>query len=315
MEDEKERTKKETEGAKEEEDKQGRLHYKKEITKRREYKEWCKTRKREHVEEEEIKIRGIRTEAEAWKYINKYKGRRGERISKDIEMDEWRGYFMEALEGTQERTTVEMESSEGEEEEGEEETAAVGDITKEETIEVLKKLKRAKAPGENGIENEAWRYMSKDLGEEFWKLINKVWKGEGIPGDWNKGVISPIHNRGERDELKNYRGITLMDTAYKIYASILNNRLEKEVDERLRETQFGFRKGRGVMDAVYILNYIVNKELSRKRGKVFALFVDLKAAFDSVDRRQLHEMLRRIKVERNLRRRIMETYKETRNIV
>jgi len=31
--------------------------------------------------------------------------------------------------------------------------------------------------------------------------------------------------------VKNYRGVTLMDTAYKIYANILNERLKKEVEK------------------------------------------------------------------------------------
>jgi len=47
-----------------------------------------------------------------------------------------------------------------------------------------------------------------------------------------------------------------MDTAYKVYASILNEKLERETEEKLRETQFGFRRGRGVMDAIYILNHV-----------------------------------------------------------
>lgn len=180
---------------------------------------------------------------------------------------------------------------------------------------MLKKLKKAKAPGEDGIENEAWRFMSKEMGEEFWKMINRVWKGEGIPLDWNKGLICPIYKKGEKSEVKNYRGITLMDTAYKIYATILNRRLEIEAEEKLKEGQFGFRKGRGTMDAVYMVNYVVNRELSKKGGKMFAFFADLKAAFDNVDRKLLNEMMGKRQIESNLRHRVMETYKETRNIV
>lgn len=78
--------------------------------------------------------------------------------------------------------------------------------------------------------------------------------------------------------------------------------------------QFGFRKGRGTTDAIYTMNYIVNKELSRKGGKIFAFFADLRAVFDNVDRRQLSEM-KKIKTKNNLRQRIIEIYKETRNII
>ena len=80
-----------------------------------------------------------------------------------------------------------MESEESEEEKtGREE---VGEIAKEELIEVLRKLKKAKTPGEDEIENEAWRFTSKEIGKEFWKIINRIWKGEGISSDWNKGLI------------------------------------------------------------------------------------------------------------------------------
>jgi len=100
------------------------------------------------------------------------------------------------------------------EEEGESEEE---EITKEELITLLKTLKKGKTPGEDGIENEAWRLMPKEIGETFWNMIRNIWSKGGIPEDWNRGVITPIFKRGKKDEVKNYRGITLMDTAYKIY--------------------------------------------------------------------------------------------------
>ena len=50
----------------------------------------------------------------------------------------------------------------------------------------------------------------------------------------------------------------MFNTAYKIYASILNDMLVKELEGKLGEKQLGFRKGRGTIDAIYILNHIVN---------------------------------------------------------
>ena len=38
------------------------------------------------------------------------------------------------------------------------------------------------------------------------------------------------------------------------------------------------------MDNVYALNYLINRQLARKGGKMVAVSVDLKAAVDSVDR-------------------------------
>lgn len=206
---------------------------------------------------------------------------------------------------------MEEEEEKRDEEEKEEGTQ---EITREALIKQLKKLKRRKAPGEDSIKNEAWRYMSTEIGEALWKLVNNIWKKEGVPEDWNKGISNPIYKR-EKGEIKNYRGITLMNTAYKIYASILNEKLIEEVDNKLQETQFGFRAGRGAIDAVYVLNYILNKELNKKGEKIFAFFADLKAAFDKIDRKKLHEIMRRSGIENQLRRRVMETYRETINSV
>jgi len=98
-----------------------------------------------------------------------------------------------------------------------------------------------------------------------------------------------------------------MDTAYKIYVNILNEKLVKEAEKKMKEVQFGFRKERGTTDAIYTINYVANRELSKKRGKIFAFFTDMKAAFDKVNRRKLNEMMKRIGIEDNLRVRIMET--------
>ena len=201
-----------------------------------------------------------------------------------------------------------------EEEEEREEGGKEEEFGREEIIKQLRKLKKGKAPGENGIENEAWRLMPKEI-EALMSLINKIWKEGGIPEAWNRGVISPIYKKGEKKEVRNYRGVTLMDTAYKIYAGLMNERLKEEVEKRLEEGQYGFRKGRGTVDAIYTLNYIANREIAKKKGKVYAFFANLKAAFDRVNRKELGEMMKKAGIKERLRRRIMETYKETKNVI
>jgi len=67
--------------------------------------------------------------------------------------------------------------------------------------------------------------------------------------------------------------------------------LKEEIEGKgiLPETQAGFRKGRRTIDNVMILQQVMNKEISKKRGKVFidGFFIDLKTAFDKVDRKIL----------------------------
>lgn len=48
---------------------------------------------------------------------------------------------------------------------------------------------------------------------------------------------------------------------------------------------------------------------------MFAFFADLKAAFDRVDREKMREIMRKAEIGKTLRRRIMETYEETKSII
>lgn len=48
------------------------------------------------------------------------------------------------------------------------------------------------------------------------KIVNGIWKGGGLPEEWKGGIITPIYKKGDGSKTENYRGITLMDTGYKM---------------------------------------------------------------------------------------------------
>ncbi|XP_024891452.1 trichohyalin-like [Temnothorax curvispinosus] len=102
-----------------------------------------------------------------------------------------------------------------------------------------------------------------------------------------------------------------------VYAEILKNRLEEIMERKgmIPDSQAGFRKGRSTMDNIFILNHIVQREKEKNaatwKDKIFAIFVDLKAAFDNVDREILWKIMEEKEVERSLINKIKEIYKET----
>ena len=108
-------------------------------------------------------------------------------------------------------------------------TEELKDIKIEEQID---KQKTQKAPEEDKIPSEAWKFCGENVKRRLIEIFKGVWKGEVFPSDWRKGIIIPIYKKGDTDKVINYRGITLLSTAYKIYAAVLNERLKNEMEEK-----------------------------------------------------------------------------------
>ena len=160
--------------------------------------------------------------------------------------------------------------------------------------------------GVDGIPNEAWKCEGEGAFKMAWEICGRVWRGDRWPKGWKEELIVPILKKGEVRTVKEYRGVTLMPSLYRKYTTILARSLEEEVEEKgmIPKNQTRFRKGLGTVDNVYVLNYLVNKQVAYKQGKFVAMFVDLRAAFDSVDRRMLLRALEKRAVKKGLRERV-----------
>jgi len=119
-------------------------------------------------------------------------------------------------------------------------------------------------------------------------------------------IIVPLYKRGEKVAVDNYRGISLLCSAYKVYAENLRNKLEMEIErmDLIPKSQTGFRKGRSTLN-IFILNHVMQREKKhgRKDGKVYLFFVDLKAAFDKMNYGRNYEEL-------ELRKNLSEEWKK-----
>ena len=119
----------------------------------------------------------------------------------------------------------------------------------------------------------------------LYKIINFAFESGEIPSHWLKGIINPIAKGDDPSCPLNYRPITLVSIACKIYANILNKRLCELIDEHetLSKGQNGFRKDRSCLDHIYTLHSII-KNRKHLRKDTFACFEDYKKAFDTIDR-------------------------------
>ena len=90
--------------------------------------------------------------------------------------------------------------------------------------------------------------------------------------------------------MSNYRGISLLPIAGKIYANIILHKFLAWRDQLTREEQAGFRPGRGTAEQIFTLRQVLDVR-HRYQRETYAVFVDFAAAFDSVHRDSLWKIM------------------------
>jgi hypothetical protein len=67
------------------------------------------------------------------------------------------------------------------------------------------------------------------------------------------GMVINTNKKGTNSKCENYREITLLPTAYKLFTNIIKNILNEYVEEEMVEEQCGFRKGRSCTDVKFTM--------------------------------------------------------------
>ena len=97
-------------------------------------------------------------------------------------------------------------------------------------------------------------------------------------------MVIPIYkNKGDKASPRNYRPITLLSCLSKVFTTIINNRLTTflESNNKLSETQSGFRSGYSTADNILVLYFLIDY-LKSKGKTVYCTFIDYSNAFDNL---------------------------------
>ena len=164
-------------------------------------------------------------------------------------------------------------------------------ITTLEEKAALNETEGGKAPGMDGV-----RVMLKEgnvtVLEWLVRVFNICFMLSIVPVDWVIAcMVSLYKGKGDVHECSNFRGISLLSVAVKVYGRILINRIIDETENVIGEVQSGFRRGRGCTDQIFTVRQICEKYLGKGEDVYFA-FLDLEKAYDRVDRDAMWNVLR-----------------------
>ena len=165
-------------------------------------------------------------------------------------------------------------------------------ITRKEFNSAIRKLNLGKATGPDGIPAVVYKACPQ-IKEELFKLLQYMWSEEVVPTSFVTANFKMLFKgKGSRNDPSKYRCIALLNHAYKVLSYILLGRLIGTSDDFLKDWQAGFRSSRGCRDNSMTLRVICERMIALGRA-ITAVFIDYRAAFDSVSHKFVDQALKK----------------------
>ncbi|KAI3376754.1 hypothetical protein L3Q82_000356 [Scortum barcoo] len=123
-----------------------------------------------------------------------------------------------------------------------------------------------------------------------WRFLTTAWREDGLPLSCRRAVITLLPKKGDLQELKNWRPVSLLCTDYKIMSKVLASRLREVMASIIHPDQTYCVPGRLISDNVTLIRDIleVSGSLAVDTGLIS---IDQEKAFDRVEHKYLWQTL------------------------
>ncbi|CAB3387477.1 Hypothetical predicted protein [Cloeon dipterum] len=255
---------------------------------KRAYRVLCKKKKADFQELQDRKIL-LEAEAHCHRFL-RLNGSSSESVANDINMDMW-ARFLGGLFNSQGLRQGESLNLRSLVPSYSDEVVHFG-FLKTEIELALGGMKNKKAPGPDNLQNEVVKLLWAAVPDEITAFLNVCLELGSFPHAWKKSNLKLLYKgKGGVSDVDSYRGISLCCSLYNLLDRVMKNRLYSRLIDLIPSNQFGFVKGRSTIQAVQLLVDEINFVVYEKKTPLYALFLDVKKAFDSVSRHFIFEEL------------------------
>jgi len=156
------------------------------------------------------------------------------------------------------------------------------EISRHECLKVLKNMKNGKSPGSDGLTAEFYKFFWNDIGTYLVRSLKETFNIQKLSNFQRLGIITCLPKPGkQREYMKNWRPISLLNIDYKILSSVLANRIKNPLQYLISSCQKGFMKNRNMNECTRLVYDMIHRIDSSKLNGIL-LLIDYEKAFDSL---------------------------------
>ena len=165
-------------------------------------------------------------------------------------------------------------------------------ITQDELNSTINNTDTNKSPGIDGLPIEFYQTFWPILKNELEELSNLVYiQQQTLNMSQRTGIITLTHKRDEKENLENWRPITLLCSDYKIITKTIATRLRRYISQIININQTCAVPGREITSNLYLIRDII-KYAQYKDIDTYIISYDFQQAFDSIDHAYMIETLK-----------------------
>ena len=157
------------------------------------------------------------------------------------------------------------------------------DITPENIVKTISKMKNGKSPDGHNISVESLKYGCATLYPWLSYLFDLILTEEEIPSSFKCGIVTPIYKKNNKpiEDPNSYRRITVSSVIGKIFERIHLDTIETSLEQLQNNLQRGFTKHTSPVYAGLLLTEAIAEAIDQK-NPLFAAYLDASKAFDVV---------------------------------
>ena len=145
----------------------------------------------------------------------------------------------------------------------------------------------------DGINGKMLKLSASAITTPLAHIFNNSLKAGYFPASWKSAIVMPVHKKGDKFDVANYRPISLLSPFSKIFEKIVNLQLNDYIEETgiFSNGQHGFRSKRSCETALLRLSNLLCRA---RRNKLFTCIatIDYSKAFDTLNTSLILQSLR-----------------------